>query len=83
MAQQKTKKVWTPVSAEAFIEAWQGSDSVHQVVEKLGMSATAVNARAFHYRKKMNLPLKRFSRGRVRLNAEALRALAEKLNKVT
>jgi len=50
------------VSREDFITAWENSNSVNEVAQKLGMKPTSVATRASQLRTKMGLPLKRYER---------------------
>ena len=63
------------ITAEAFIVAWQTSNSYKEVEEKTGMSYNTINVRGHAYRKK-GIPLKRFAKTGAE-NIEALRKLAE------
>jgi len=44
-------------SAREFIEVWQSADTFREVVERLGMSRSAVRTRVARYRKR-GIPLK-------------------------
>lgn len=51
------------VTPSQFIEAWETSDSAKEAAEKLGMTRSAVSARASQYRKK-GILLKKMARTR-------------------
>ena len=67
------------VSMEAFMTAWERSNSVAEVSEKTGIKTASVIARGSQYRAK-GLDLKHFPRGGgARLNIEDAKALLAKL----
>lgn len=69
------------VTAEQFIEAWQTSETVDEVCEKLKMPKPIVHARASGYREKGVL-LKKMKRYANRgLDVDGLNALIARLNK--
>jgi hypothetical protein len=65
----------SPVSAHAFIKAWQESAGADEVALKLGITVANVLSRAYNYRLK-GVPLKRFARGD-RYDWDELREFAE------
>ena len=69
------------VEMEPFITAWEGSKSVKEVADKLGIKLTSVMARASKYRSEpFNIPLKTMPRGGgAKLDVSAAKALLAKL----
>ena len=47
------------LSPKEFIQIWQSSQTLDEVVERTGMFKTSVNSRAYGYRRK-GVPLKKF-----------------------
>jgi hypothetical protein len=77
------KKAKTPkamVAPEAFVKAWQTSESVEQVAEATGLKVGSIRLRAAKYRK-LGIELKQFERARKALDVEALKQLAAELSK--
>tara|TARA_R110000824_G_scaffold10774_10_gene47237 strand:+ start:1915 stop:2184 length:270 start_codon:yes stop_codon:yes gene_type:complete len=72
MAKPKDKK---RVSPEDFIKIWQTSLTTAEVMEKTDLKVHAARTRACMYRKK-GIPLKYMTRGKKRLDVEALTKLA-------
>lgn len=68
-----------------FVTAWEGSNSVKEVAEKLGLKVTSVMARASKYRSEpFNIPLKGMQRGGgAKLDVTAAKELMAKLRGVT
>ena len=64
------------VTAEAFIEAWQTSNTKAVVMEKTGMNKNAVSQRAYTYRKR-GVPLRNFKGAGARRSPEEWARLAE------
>ena len=81
MAEGKRVKI----AITPFIEAWEASNSVKEVSDKLGIKVTSVMARASKYRgEPFNLPLKSMPRGGgAKLNLSAAKELLAKLRGVT
>lgn len=75
----KAKRV--RIEMEPFIVAWEGSDSVKEVADKLGIKLTSVMARASKYRgEPFNIPLKCMQRGGgAKLDVSAAKELIAKL----
>lgn len=75
----ETKRV--RVEMESFVTAWEGSNNVKEVAEKLGIKVTSVMARASKYRSEpFNIPLKNMQRGGgAKLDVVAAKELLAKL----
>ena len=73
------KTVEKPVTAEEFIRAWQTSESVDEVAEKIKQDRQNIFSRAHFYRKN-GVVLKSMKTGRPKNDWKALRELAESLN---
>ena len=69
------------IEMEPFITAWEKSESVKEVADKLGIKVTSVMARASKYRgTPFNIPLKTMPRGGgAKLDISAAKALLAKL----
>lgn len=65
------------VSPELFVETWEASDTVADVMEKLKMPKHAVYSRANSYRAQ-KIPLKAMPRGTGKLDVAKLQALTNK-----
>lgn len=78
----KNKATNPAIAPEDFVRAWQTSETIQQVKEKLGQSDRpnkSFHVRASHFRKK-GIPLKRYSSRSVnKMDVEALKKLAEDL----
>lgn len=69
------------ISPEEFVKIWQTSNYKAEVCNRTGMRDGAVNSRAALYRH-MGVPLKKFQQAsRKKLDVEALKQLAESLEK--
>ena len=66
------------VSPEEFIEIWQTSKNVDEIVKRTKMNRQAVYQRAYIYRQE-GIPLKKFRRGRKRKDVDKLKELAKEL----
>ncbi len=64
----------TRVTAEAFVEAWQTSDTLDEIVERTGLTHRHASSRASFYRKN-GIPLKMFRR--THLDWETLAEIAK------
>ena len=64
-------------SAEDFIRVWQGSESVQEAADKLGITKESAGQRASHYRSQLGIQLKKMSKGAAKLDVAALQALAQ------
>jgi len=73
------------VEMASFITAWEASNSVKEVADKLGIKVTSVMARASKYRgTPLNIPLKSMPRaGGAKLDITAAKELLAKLRGVT
>lgn len=73
------------VEMPAFVVAWEASNSVKEVADKLGIKVTSVMARASKYRgAPLNIPLKSMPRaGGAKLDVVAAKELLAKLRGVT
>ena len=83
---------WSYISAADFVKAWQTSDNLHEVAEKLtvianevgipakevDMQLTRLSARANYYRSK-GVPLKKFKKFRSTVEWDTLKKLASEL----
>lgn len=69
------------VDMPTFVKAWQGSDSVPQVAQKLGLKVGSVQTRAAKYRGEPHfIPLKEMARGGAKkLDVSAATALIAEL----
>jgi len=74
----KTKTKNPAVTPEAFVTAWQTSESIKQVVEKTGITEGSVRFRGSRYRK-LGVGLKKFGRATAKLDVETLNKLATDL----
>lgn len=81
MAKASGKAKRTNVDMPAFVKAWQGSESVPQVAEKLGLKVGSVQTRAAKYRGAPHfIPLKEMARGGAKkLDVSAANALIAEL----
>ena len=66
------RKIVTP---EEFVLAWQGSETLDEVADKLEMSRMSVRQRAYSYRQH-RVPLKSMRSSSRRVDWDALRAIA-------
>jgi len=66
------------VDARTFIQAWQTSNTVGEVIRKTGLLEATARQRASNYRKR-GIPLRRMNRGRPRVDWEALAQFARDL----
>lgn len=64
------------VSAEKFVEIWQSSSTVKEVIERTGNNRRAVAFRSKQYRD-LGIPLKYFRQPTKRLDVAKLTAIAE------
>jgi len=63
------------VTPEEFVLAWQESDTIDAVAERVGMNKMSVRQRAYSYRRK-GVPLKSMRTGANKVDWESLKALA-------
>ena len=64
-------------TVQQFIETWEKSHSVSEVVDKMGLRKSTVQAKATQLRK-LGIPLKKFKGSRHRIDVEeALKVLAK------
>jgi len=63
------------VNPQEFVLAWQESDTIDDVAERLGMNKMSVRQRAYSYRRK-GVPLKSMRTGANKVDWESLKALA-------
>ena len=75
----ETKRVH--IEMAPFITAWEQSESIKEVADKLGIKATSVMARASKYRgEPLNIPLKQMARsGGAKLNIDSAKELIAQL----
>jgi hypothetical protein len=72
------------IEMEPFVTAWEGSTSVKEVAEKLGLKITSVMARASKYRSEYKIPLKGMQRGGgAKIDITAAKELLAKLRGVS
>ncbi len=69
------------VEMTPFITAWEQSESIKEVADKLGIKVTSVMARASKYRgEPLNIPLKQMARsGGAKLDIDSAKALIAQL----
>lgn len=65
----------TRVNPQEFVLAWQESETIDDVAERLGMNKMSVRQRAYSYRRK-GVPLKSMRTGANKVDWESLVALA-------
>ena len=63
------------VTPQEFVLAWQESDTIEAVSERLGMNKMSVRQRAYSYRRK-GVPLKSMRASANKVDWESLKALA-------
>lgn len=73
------------IEMEAFVKAWEASNSIKEVSTKLGIKETSIAARASKYRSApLNIPLKRMPRnGAAKFDVNAARTLLAQLRNTT